>query len=60
MALKCMVLGSSLVAYWLEFGTFTAVARVQSLVGELRSCKLRDVAKIKKKRKEKRFWAQIE
>ena len=30
---------------WLGFGTFIAVVWVQSLVGELRSHKLRDVAK---------------
>ena len=59
MALKCMVLGSSLVAYWLEFGTFTAVARVQSLVGELKFCKPCLVAKKKKKRHgtEKSYFA---
>ena len=34
-------LGSSLVAYWLGFQPFTAMAWVQSLVGELRSRKLR-------------------
>ena len=31
--------GSSLVAWWLGFWAFTAMARVQSLVGELRSHK---------------------
>ena len=30
---------------WLRLGTFTAVARVQSLVGELRSYKLCGVGK---------------
>ena len=34
---------------WLELSTFTAMARVQSLVGELRSCKLHGAAKKKKK-----------
>ena len=33
------VLGSSVVFQWLGLGTFTAVAQVQSLVGQLRSCK---------------------
>ena len=33
-------LKSSLVAYWLEFWAFTAVAQVQSLVRELRSWRL--------------------
>ena len=32
-------LGSSLVVYWLGFSAFTAMAWVQSLVGDLRSCK---------------------
>ena len=31
---------------WLGLGTFTTVAQVQSLVGELRSRKLRGVVKI--------------
>ena len=43
--------GSSLVAQWLAFWAFTAVAQVQSLVG---SCKLRGMAK--KKRKELAVW----
>ena len=34
--------------WWLGCGTFTAVAGVQSLVGELRSRKLSGVAKKKK------------
>ena len=33
-------------AWWLGFWAFTAVAQVQSLVGELRSRKLRGAAKI--------------
>ena len=36
---------------WLGLGTFTAAAWVQSLVGELKSCKLHGVAKKKKKEK---------
>ena len=35
---------------WLGLGAFTAVAGVQSLVGELRSCKPHGVAKKIKKR----------
>ena len=31
--------GNSLVAQWLALGAFTAVAWIQSLVRELRSCK---------------------
>ena len=42
--------GSSLVAKWLGFQAFTAVAQVQFLVGELRSCKPCGVAKKKKKK----------
>ena len=42
--------GSSLVAWWLGFQAFTAVARVQSLVGELRSCKPHGAAKKKRTR----------
>ena len=38
-------------AYWLGFQAFTAVAQVQSLVGELRSHKLCSSAKKKKKKK---------
>ena len=38
-------LGNSLVVQWLGFGTFTAGALVQSLVGELRSCKPCGMAK---------------
>ena len=42
---------SSLVVQWLGLSAFTAVARVQSLVRELRYCKPRDVAIKKKKKK---------
>ena len=45
--------GNSLAVQWLALGAFTAVARVQSLAGELRSRKQRGTAK-KKKRKNKR------
>ena len=37
---------------WLGLGTFTGRAWVQSLVGEIRSCKLRGMAKLKKKKAE--------
>ena len=37
--------GNSLAVQWLGLGAFTAVAQVQSLVGELRSCKPHGVAK---------------
>ena len=40
--------GNSLVVQWLGLGVFTAVAGAQSLVGELKSCKPRGVAKKKK------------
>ena len=40
---------SSLVVWWLGIGAFTAVVWVQTLVRELRSCKLCGVAKKKKK-----------
>ena len=43
------IVGSSLVASWLGFQAFAAVAWVQFLVGELRSCKPDGVAKEKKK-----------
>ena len=37
---------NSLVVQWLGLSAFTAMAWVQSLVGELRSCKPHRVAKI--------------
>ena len=43
--LKNSPLGNSLEVQWLGLGAFTAVAQVQSLVGELRSCKPHGVAK---------------
>ena len=36
---KMLDIGDSLAVQWLGLGTFTAVAQVQSLVGELRSRK---------------------
>ena len=42
-----MVIRSSLVVQWLALGAFTAMAWLRSLVGELRSCKLRGAAKKK-------------
>ena len=39
---------SSPVAWWLGFWAFSAVGRVQSLMGELRTRKLRSAAKEKK------------
>ena len=38
-AIKNKLLGNSLAVQWLGLGTFTATTWVQSLVGELRSCK---------------------
>ena len=40
---------NSMVGPWLGLGTFTAMAWVQPLVGELRSCKLCDVSNKKTK-----------
>ena len=48
---KKFITGNSLVVQWLGLGTFTAGARVQSLVGKLRSHKLCSTAKKKKKKK---------
>ena len=42
-------LGNSLVVQWLGLGAFTAVPEVQSLIGELISCKLCSVTKNKNK-----------
>ena len=44
-----MAVGTSLALQWLGLGTFTRRARVQSLVKELRSCKLCGAAKNKTK-----------
>ena len=40
-----ITIGNSLAVHWLGLSAFTAGARVQSLVGELRSRKPRNVAK---------------
>ena len=50
--------GNSLAVQWLELGAFTAAARVQYLVGELRSHKPRSVAK-KKKRRQKNLSGRV-
>ena len=42
---KCLI-REPLAAWWLGFWVFTAIAQVQSLVGELRFHKLCGVAKI--------------
>ena len=47
--------GSSLAGQWLGLGAFTAGTQVQSLVRELRSCKMCSVAK-KEKKKKKKIW----
>ena len=49
---------SSLVTQWLGFLAFTAMVQVQSLVRELRSCKLPGSARKKKKKKKakKKHW----
>ena len=49
--LSCIKLvgGNSLVVQWLGLGAFTAGVWVRSLVGELRSCKVRKKKKRKKK-----------
>ena len=39
-----IIIGNSLAVQWLALSVFTAGARVQSLVGELRSHKPRNVA----------------
>ena len=48
---QCWEFPHSPVVGWLGFGAFSAVAWVDSLVGELRSHKPHGVAKIKKKEK---------
>ena len=49
-----MTRGSSLVAWWLGLWASIAVARVQSLVWELRSCKSSGMAKKTNKQKNKK------
>ena len=46
--------GNSLAVQWLGLSTFTAMAQVQSLVGEVRSQKLCGIAKKKKKAERER------
>ena len=46
--------GNSLEVQWLGLSAFIAVARVQSLVGELRSCKLQSGQRKEKERKKMR------
>lgn len=38
-------LADSLPVQWLGLGSFTVGAKIQSLTGELRSCKMRGIAK---------------
>jgi len=45
-----IVTGNSLVVQWLGLTFFTAVAWIQSLVGELRSYKMHGMAKNKKEK----------
>ena len=45
---KSQSMGNSLAVQWLGLGAFTAGAQVQSLLGELRSCKPRSAAKKKR------------
>ena len=52
---KFITVGNSLAVQWLGLSTFTAVARVQSLVGELRSRKPCSMAPSKKKRQREKF-----
>ena len=51
---KTLAWGNSLAVKWLKLSAFTAIACVQSLVGELRSCKLHGVAK-----KQQQHWDGI-
>ena len=48
-----MKIGTSLAIQWLGPQTFTAKGRVQSLVGELRACKLHSITKKTKQNKTK-------
>ena len=48
---KEQIWGSSLVVWWLGFSAFTAMVQIQSLVGKLRSQKLRGMAQKKKTNK---------
>ena len=51
------ILGNSLEVQWLGLSAFTAMAQVQSLVGELRSHKTRGSAKKKKSKTWKLYKA---
>ena len=51
--------GNSLVVQWLGLSTFTAVVRVQSPVGKLRSCKPCGVATPPQKKKKRNLIAGI-
>ena len=53
--LKCKISGTSLVVQWLGLHASTQGARVRSLVGELRSCKMCSAAKKKKSFLEKQL-----
>lgn len=57
--MKITFLGNSLEVQWLGLGAFTAVVQVQSLVKELRSCKLYGAAKRTKTKKIKRLVCKI-
>ena len=48
------ILGSSLAVQCLGLHAFTAMARIQSLARELRSCKLHGVVKKKEKKKQEK------
>ena len=52
-------LKSSLVAYWLEFWAFTAVAQVQSLVRELRFYTAKGAKKKKKRERERKSTIKV-
>ena len=46
-------MGNSPLVQWLGLGDFTVMARVESLVGELRSCQPSSMAKKKKRKRDK-------
>ena len=54
------MLGNSLAVQWLGLGAFIAMAWLQSLVRELRSCKLAVQPKGKKKKKAKARFEGME
>ena len=51
--------GNSLAVQWLGLGTLAAMAQVQSLVGELISCKLCNTATPKKKKNKPTSWKSV-